>query len=107
MNQRVRTLGAVGLLAGALVSLSGCSGADRPPPAADDVTVPGLTSAEQGNPIVCKPSEHRDCKRYFTDVTGQQNCTDSHQFCNEEGTAWYPCGDFAFDLNGQPIPPVH
>lgn len=92
----------------ATACLVGCSSGDeRPGTMSDDVTSP-VVGERTWNPRVCTPSEMRTCHQYYVDAFGQLNCPETYQFCNDDGTEWYPCGEYDVDpATRQPVPPSH
>jgi len=98
------------LIAVALLLLTACSGAARPPPAEYDITTPELESSNAPSEIdwhppgkVCEPGESRSCKHFFY-VEGQIQCPLSVQFCKKDGLGWFACADIIL-IDGQPYPP--
>jgi hypothetical protein len=102
MNHRSR----LWLLSTVLVIAACSAGGSRPEALEDDVSSPVVADrGPGGHPKICVASGFRECKLTWVDANGQVNCPTSWQFCNNEGTDWYDCGDFDTDEDGHPLPP--
>lgn len=90
------------------VMLAACSSAEdsRPRSLEDDVATPVVADrGPGGHPTICIASTFRECKLTWIDANGQLNCPTSYQFCNEDGTDWFDCGEFDTGEDGEPVPP--
>lgn len=105
MNDRSRLVLVSLLVAPVLVA---CAAETRPHALEDDVTAPLVARRPAGHPVICLASSMRECKITYVDADGRVNCPTNYQFCNEDGTDWYPCGEYDVDEETrQPIPPKH
>lgn len=78
---------ALGLAAGAI---SACGSVDDAYPAAVDTGT--AMAAQLESETSCTPNEVRECRKYYIDEYGQQQCPLSVQRCNATGDEWSRCG---------------
>jgi len=111
---RALTVAVCGLLVG---NALGCSGSDRPEVAGDTASEimsgmidpavgsdAGLEVAlgEPGIPRrVCEPLTFKDCRIYYKDDNGIQQCPSSYQVCDATGRKWLPCGEYYVGQDGE------
>ncbi len=89
--------------------LAACASAEdsRPQTLEDDVATAVVSDrGPAGHPKVCVASALRECKLTRVDEYGRVSCPTSYQFCNEDGTDWFDCGEYDTGEDGEPVPPT-
>ena len=85
----------VGLASLALAILAGCASSTEVRGA--DETESGSsseaeTTTKAAATAACAAGDSRSCLLRYTDAHGTAHCLDATQFCDEDGSAWLPCG---------------
>lgn len=107
MAHRIQRIASFVSVFAATVALPACGGGR--PDASDGIsTMTQAASSSEGEPTSggaeatgpCEPFTFAECKIYYVDESGQQQCPVDVKLCREDGAGYYGCGEVMMGESG-------